>query len=86
MCHVGSVFGVDMIHFDIKVQLINVEINFFLFSGGSKAMLLRPISDQELAEDADHPQLMQRLTALREVSTVDIAIVKDCVIFAFFFY
>ena len=49
-------------------------------------MLLRPISDQELAEDADHPQLMQRLTALREVSTVDIAIVKDCVIFAFFFY
>lgn len=31
-------------------------------------MLLRPISDQELAEDDDHPQLMQRLHDLREVS------------------
>ena len=30
-------------------------------------MLLRPISDQELAEDADHPHLMQTLIDLREV-------------------
>lgn len=30
-------------------------------------MLLRPVSDQELSEDEDHPQLMQRLTDLREV-------------------
>ena len=37
--------------------------------GGSKAVLLRPISDQELAEDEDHPQLMQRLNDLREVSS-----------------
>jgi hypothetical protein len=30
-------------------------------------VLLRPISDQELAEDEDHPHLMQRLHDLREV-------------------
>lgn len=44
----------------------NVKQNRTFVSWGSKAMLLRPISDQELAEDADHPELMQRLTELRE--------------------
>lgn len=41
-----------------------------LCAGGSKAVLLRPVSDQELAEDADHPELMQRLHGLREVTVV----------------
>jgi hypothetical protein len=36
-------------------------------SWGSKAVLLRPISEAELAEDSDHPALMARLNGLREV-------------------
>mmetsp|Transcript_28786 Transcript_28786/g.48557 ORF Transcript_28786/g.48557 Transcript_28786/m.48557 type:complete len:348 (+) Transcript_28786:228-1271(+) len=43
-----------------------VKQNRTFVSWGSKAVLLRPVSDQELSEDEDHPQLMQRLTDLRE--------------------
>ena len=35
---------------------------------GSRAVMMRPISDQELNEDNEHPELMRRLTTLREVS------------------
>lgn len=49
-----------------------------LHIGGSKAVLLRPVSDQELSEDEDHPQLMQRLTDLREVRTELISVTFFC--------
>lgn len=43
-----------------------VKQNRTFVSWGSKAAMLRPVSDQELADDEDHPQLMQRLNDLRE--------------------
>jgi hypothetical protein len=45
----------------------NIRHGRSFVSWGSRAVLLRPISEQELAEDEDHPQLMARLNAVREV-------------------
>jgi hypothetical protein len=45
----------------------NIRHGRSFVSWGSRAVLLRPISEQELSEDADHPVLMNRLYSLREV-------------------
>lgn len=45
----------------------NIRHGRSFVSWGSRAVLLRPISEQELGEDEDHPALMQRLNDVRVV-------------------
>ena len=60
-----------MVSFNVELVrqrvMETVRHNRTFVSWGSKAVLLRPISEQELAEDADHPLLMGRLNHIREV-------------------
>ncbi|CAE7511811.1 unnamed protein product, partial [Symbiodinium microadriaticum] len=59
-----------MVSFNVELVrqrvMETVRHNRSFVSWGSKAVLLRPISEQELAEDSDHPALMERLNRLRE--------------------
>lgn len=56
-------FNVELVRQKVMETVRN---NRTFVSWGSKAVLLRPISEQELSEDADHPELMRRLNAIRE--------------------
>jgi hypothetical protein len=58
-------FNVELVRQKVMETVRN---NRTFVSWGSKAVLLRPISEQELSEDADHPTLMTRLNTIREVS------------------
>jgi hypothetical protein len=57
-------FNVELVRQKVMETVRN---NRTFVSWGSKAVLLRPISEQELSEDADHPTLMTRLNTIREV-------------------
>ena len=58
-------FNVELVRQKVMETVRN---NRSFVSWGSKAVLLRPISEQELSEDADHPALMTRLNTIREVN------------------
>ena len=70
-----------MVSFNVELVrqrvMETVRHNRTFVSWGSKAVLLRPISEQELAEDADHPLLMGRLNHIREVRGVSVYISND---------
>lgn len=57
-------FNVELVRQKVMETVRN---NRAFVSWGNKAVLLRPISEQELSEDADHPALMTRLNTIREV-------------------
>jgi hypothetical protein len=57
-------FNVELVRQKVMETVRN---NRTFVSWGAKAVMLRPISEQELSEDADHPALMTRLNAIREV-------------------
>jgi hypothetical protein len=57
-------FNVELVRQKVMETVRN---NRTFVSWGAKATMLRPISEQELSEDADHPTLMTRLNAIREV-------------------
>ena len=66
-----SAYVKAMVAFNVELVrqrvMETVRNNRTFVSWGSKAVLLRPISEQELSEDADHPTLMSRLNTIREV-------------------
>ena len=70
-------FNVEVIRQKL-VQSVSQGRSFV--SWGNRAMLLRPISETELGEDADHSFLMQKLRYIREVNSQVLPVLIHCVI------